>query len=126
MNLFSLFGVALCAVFMLVVTKEIRRDGANLLSLLVGILFFGAMVVLLRDVVDYIRTLGDTMTERGYVVILLKALGIAYLTAITREICRSCGEATISTYVEAVGKAELILLCLPLLKEITDTALRYI
>jgi len=126
MNLISLCGAALCAVFMLLVVREIRRDHAFLITLAVGVLFFGVVIYRLREGVDYINELAETESVSAYAGILLKALGITYLTEITQEICKSCGEPAVSGYVEAVGKAEMLLLCLPLIRDLTAAALRYI
>ena len=43
---------------------------------------------------------------------------ISYLTFICSSVCRDCGEASVASGVEAVGKAELILLSLPFLRQI--------
>lgn len=126
MNIISICGTAICAVLMILVIKEVRKDHAYFLSLAVGILFFGFILFQLRDTVGYIQYLTDANPNQEYVSTLLKALGIAYITEITHEICKSCGETAVSGYVEAVGKAEIIVLCIPMIKELTITALKYI
>ena len=126
MTFLSICGVALCAVFMILVIKEVRKDHTALLSLAVGILFFGIILVRAGDLMEYIRKLSEAIPNSTYVTVLLKALGITYAAAITQEICKSCGENGIAGYVEAVGKAEIVVICLPLIKELTDTALKYI
>lgn len=126
MNIINICGVAICAVLMILVIKEVRKEHAFLLSLTVGLLFFGFILLQLRDTVDYIRYLVDANPNQQYVSTLIKALGIAYLTEITHEICKSCGETAVSGYVEAVGKAEIIVLCIPMIKELTITALKFI
>ena len=126
MNIFSLSGAALCTLVMILVTKEIRKEGAFLLTLAICLLAFAAILPTLSEVTEYIRTLSAPFEIAEYALILLKGLGIAYITAITGEICRTSGEGTLAGYVETVGKAELILLCLPLLRKLTETAFRYI
>ncbi len=73
---------------------------------------------MLVPVVDFA---GEVIKESGiseYGKIIFKAIGIAYLTNITSEICRDCGENTLSEAIENVGRIELLLLSLPLLSEI--------
>lgn len=126
MTFISLCGIAICGVFMIMVLKELKMGHAFFLSLGIGILFFGIVLIHLHDVIEYIHILSDTLPNKTYVTSLLKALGIAYMTVITGEICRSCGENTIAGYVEAIGKAEILIICLPLIRELTVTALKYI
>lgn len=126
MTFLSICGVALCAAFMTLVIKEVKRDHTALLALTVGILFFGIILYRAGDLMEYIHKLSEALPDSTYVAVLLKALGITYAATITQEICKSCGENGIAGYVEAVGKAEIVVICLPLIKELTDTALKFI
>ncbi len=53
-----------------------------------------------------------------YMEIILKTLAIAYMTQISSEMCRECGESSIAFGVEAVGKIEIIILSLPMINNI--------
>ena len=57
-----------------------------------------------------------------YVSTLLKALGIAVMTQCCAELCRECGEGSVGSGVELIGKIEILLLSLPLVNEILDGA----
>ena len=126
MKFIALCGAALCVVFMILVLKEFGKNQGFFLSLSVGILFFGIILHQIRDVLQYIEFLSLSLENKTYITALVKALGIAYITEITREICIACGENSIASYVEAIGKAEIIVICLPMVKELTEIALRYI
>jgi len=126
LSFLPLCGTALCMAVMLLILREIKKDGANLVTAGLAVLVLGAVLTRVDGVVEYIKTLSAGLGGGTYALTLLKALGIAYITEFTGEICRSCGENTVSGYVAAVGKAEILVLCFPLIKEITETALRYI
>ena len=53
-----------------------------------------------------------------YFPVLTKALGVALMVQITSDICKDSGEGSIAQRVETVGKAEIIILCIPLIKDI--------
>lgn len=57
-----------------------------------------------------------------YAGILLKALGIAYISAFTAELCKSAGEGMLATAAVLAGKGELILLSLPLISRLLQVA----
>ena len=58
----------------------------------------------------------------SYAELLLKALGIAVLTQCCSELCRECGEGSAGSGVELIGKIEILLLSLPLINEILESA----
>ena len=60
--------------------------------------------------------------QSHYATILLKALGIAFLTHCAADLCKESGEVGLATGVESVGKLEILLLCLPLMEELLAVA----
>ena len=52
--------------------------------------------------------------------ILAKAMGIAYMTQISSELCRECGENNIAFGIESAGKIEIIILSLPLINQVIE------
>ena len=126
MTFYNLCGAAVCAAFMSLVIKEVKPNHGGYLALAVGVLFFGVAIQGASAVIEYIQGLSQVYENPTHIKVLLKALGIAYGAAITQEICKSCGENTIAGYVDAIGKAEIIIISLPLIEEITSTALKYI
>lgn len=57
-----------------------------------------------------------------YVLILLKALGITVISGVTAEICSSCGENLLSNIAVFSGKAEILILCIPMIRSILELA----
>jgi stage III sporulation protein AD len=53
--------------------------------------------------------------------ILLKSLGLAFLTETAASVCRDSGEAGLATWVETAGKLEILLLSFPLIRTVLDT-----
>lgn len=82
----------------------------------------GAAVILsaVQPILDYARELMGEGGMASYGEVALRALGIALLTHICACICRDCGENTIATMTEVGGKVAILLLCLPLLREIVQ------
>lgn len=52
--------------------------------------------------------------------ILLRALGLAFLTECAAAVCRDCGEGTLATWVELGGKLEILLLSFPLIRTVLE------
>ena len=53
---------------------------------------------------------------------MLKALAISFCCRMSAEICRDCGEASLASRVEAAGKAGIVLLSLPIVKQLLEIA----
>jgi stage III sporulation protein AD len=53
--------------------------------------------------------------------LLLKALGLAFLTETAASVCRDSGETGLATWVETAGKLEILLLSFPLIRTVLDT-----
>lgn len=122
MSAVKICGAGLLCLVALICVKNLKENFAPLLRFAAALLFLGAAVGMLSPLVSFGRdAIGKSgMSEYGAVV--FKALGIAYLTHITAQICRDCGEVGIAGGVETVGKIELLLLALPILSEVLSIA----
>ena len=82
----------------------------------------GGCLTLLSPVLGWMRELAAAGGMSDRLSLLLRGLGVALLTQICTDVCRQSGEATLANGVEMAGKAELLLLCLPLLRELIEAA----
>lgn len=111
----------LCAVTAMVI-KQLRTELALPVRLAGSILLLGAAVAVAVPLYSYLDSLISTSALSEYAPILFKALGIAFLTHLSAEICRDCGEPSAASYVELAGKLEILILSLPLIASILGVA----
>ena len=57
----------------------------------------------------------------GYITLLIKMLGIAYVAELTSGICKDAGHAAIASQVEMIGKFSILLISTPILEALFDT-----
>ena len=91
--------------------------GATVLVIALYLLEGGALTA--------VQTIADAAAESAfsdYAAILLKALGIAYISAFTAELCKSAGEGMLASAAVLAGKGELVLLSLPLISRLLEIA----
>ena len=113
--------LALLGVCMLTVMRPWKTELSPLLRVAMVLLLGTMLLGLLSPLVTYaVQWLG--VQEGGYASILLRALGVAFLTHYAAEVCRECGESAMAGSVELVGKAEILLLCLPLVEQLLGVA----
>ena len=114
------FGI-MCAIICVLV-KHYRSEFSIPAKLGSIILIFGIVVTMLSPVFTYLKDLMGNTLSSEYSAIIIKALGIGYLTQISSELCRESGEGTIATGIETVGKIELIILSFPLISKIISVS----
>ena len=120
----KVFGAALIGVFAVLIVKRGNPDGAVPVRMIIGIIMAAGCVVALSPIIDFIDELLGFIGDGGeiYVQTLIKALGIAIITHICATVCRDTGEGSIATYVELGGKIEIVILSLPLIREIISAS----
>ena len=113
-------GALLCAVA-IVLLKSAKGEVLTLQW--AGIIVLGgATLFLWQPVLSWLGTLCAAHGMGEMATLLLKGLGVAVLTQLCADLCRQAGEATLAGSVEGAGRAELLLLCLPMLQDLVETA----
>lgn len=82
------------------------------------VIIFGLSIMMIVPIFDYLKNLmGQTLTLE-YMEVIVKAIGIAYLTQIAGELCRDCQENNLAIGIETAGKLEIIVISLPIISKI--------
>lgn len=115
-------ALAIICVISSVIIKNLSSNFA-LPTRFAGILIlYSAIIIFLSPLVSYLgKILCNTVSEDN-IKLVLKVLAIAYITQITSDICRDCGENTFASSVDTIGKIEIIVLSMPLIDEIIKIA----
>ena len=111
-----LVGVAFAIVCVLV--KNYRSEFLIPTRIASVIVILGIVVALISPIIQFLNILMGQTLPLEYIEILLKTLAIAFMTQISSELCRECGENSIAFGIETVGKIEMVLLSLPLINTI--------
>ena len=122
MTVYSAVGLCLCGAAAIFIIKELKREYVPAVTLGVGITVILAFMPRLAETVEMIKNASEHI-DTEYAGVVLRALGVAYLTSTAAEISRSCGELSIGTYIETVGKIEILALAAPLFYELFGLAL---
>ena len=122
MDSLRLCSVAVIGVCAAMLVKQWKGDVLPILRLAITVLLAIAAFTVASPFAAFLSELigGEQALPHGS--LLFKALGIAVLTQCASEICRECGEAGAASGVELIGKAEILLLCLPLINDLLSEA----
>lgn len=114
--------IAVTGVCTAMILKQWKSDLLPLFRLAVRLVLAVGILSAAAPLVSALRELGASSALAPYVPVLLKALGVAVLTQGAAGICRECGESGMADAVEFAGKAEILLLSLPLMQELFAAA----
>lgn len=125
MNIVSICAVAVVSTILAVALKRHNQE----LSLLVSI---GAAVIILLSVIEYVLSsiesvstiLAQANINSEYVVILLKVLGICFLTEFTCDTTKEAGLCALSGNISLVGKIVVLVTAMPMFMEILDVVVK--
>lgn len=120
--------VALCVVAAVAVLflKQHRPEFALLLSTAAGII---ALIYMLSPVFQIIESLKNQLESVGLsevFKVILKVIGICYLTDFSADLCRDFGQSSLAGKVETAGKIAIVALCLPLVDSVLKITQRLI
>lgn len=121
----ELWKICGLAVLCLVASLLLSRMGGEFVGLVRiggGVLLFGTLMLSMSETLETLRALFAASGAERYADRMLRALGLAFLTAICSNLCRDTGEGTLASGVEMAGKLAILWLSLPLVEEIMAMA----
>lgn len=75
----------------------------------------------LSGILSQIRSIFDESSlDHSYVMILIKGLGICYITNFAVSVCRDCGETAIASQTLLAGRIALLVISLPMLEDLIE------
>ena len=83
-----------------------------------NVLLIGAAFLMLTPFLSWVSEVCQGAGTGEQAALLFKGLGVAILTQLCADFCRQSGEGQLAGSVELAGKAEILLLCLPSLKQL--------
>lgn len=124
MKMTAIVVLLLITAFLNVVLRKYQPETALGVGIVAGVVVLAALLSQLLPVLNELREmLDEAALPHTYVDILFKALGICLLTQFSADACRDAGETALGAKAELVGKVMLMILALPLFREITRLAL---
>lgn len=122
MNIYALCGVGICAVCISIILKQMGTSFSPMVIAAAGVIMLAYIAIQIIPVLEYVKTLSYQSGMSEYFAVAVKALGIALVCQMASEICRDCGETAVGGRIELAGKAAIIIISLPVLKNLVSFA----
>ena len=115
----SLF--ALISLFLIIILQDIKKEYAFLIKIsfiVIAVLYFQQDInKILTDVSSFFEGIG---LDSHVLKMIIKTFCLCTLTQIIMNICIDCKETAMATIVELAGRFSILLLSMPLVKELFD------
>ena len=118
MNELKACGLVLCALIVCIVFKNIKSEYSLFIRLLITVSVFCISLSVFYPVLKYVEEVSKGTAIYQYIPTLFKALGIAFTVQITADICKDAQESSLAERICFFGKAEIIVISLPLIKNL--------
>ncbi len=126
-ELLQIVGVGLILVILVMLAGEQSKSWAAVMRLGGGALMLILVIPTLVRVVNDITRLAALASIPGvYLGLLLKVVGIAYLTTLAARVAYDSGESGVAVRLELAGKLFILLLALPLIASVTEALLKMV
>lgn len=115
-------GIALFAAAATALLAEAKSPVSRYVPLVAALLLFWAALSEIAPLIAEFSALVENGSSSVYAATLLKALGIAYATELTGDICRTSGAEGAARGISIVGRAELTVIAAGFLFELLKLA----
>lgn len=117
-------GICLISAVLALIMKKAHGEMGIMLKIAVSITLAGASVMTLSPIVSYVNHIFEASGIGKYGEILIKAFCISLISGVCALICRDAGEEGIGSFALLAGRIQIIILALPLIEEILESAVK--
>lgn len=107
--------------------KTIKAEISLWIIFAAGIFLGLAVLVKLDAVIEELRFLQSYFSEyAAYIKLLVKIIGITYLSEFSSDLCKDAGANTLASQMELFGKLSILVLCMPVMTALLETVDYYL
>lgn len=122
MSIYELLAMALLSAITIALVRQYKPELALPLAVASGALLLVASLKSFLPVFTSLKELAESIGIKAeYFKIMLKALGICYITQFASEVCVDFGQTSLGSKIELCGKLALAAISLPLVISLIKT-----
>jgi len=123
----DIFQIAIIGVIGMLLSLTIKKEIPSvsvLISVVVGIIIFLGVLPKIEVVIQTLyKMISKSNIEIKYIDIVLKIIGIAYISQFASQICSDAGEGSIASKIEFAGKVIIMVISAPVLMGLIEMIL---
>lgn len=124
MDILKVISFILISLFLYLLFKDKRSDLAVLILLVSGVMVFLYSIGQINEIISFLKNIAEKAEINGlYLGVILKIIGIAYISSFCSEICKDSGASSLASKVELSGKLFILILAIPILMAVLNSIL---
>lgn len=126
-TMLQISAVGILTVMLAILFKKKKEEISLYISLAACLLIILWGISKLQVILNAINQLqGYINLNKSYIGILIKIIGITYITEISSSLCKDSGYHAISDQIEIVGKLTILAISMPIILSILETINRFL
>ena len=123
-RIFSIIGLGIVSAIICLLLKQYRPEYAITASLVCGIVLLLSVIAQMTPLFDTVQDiLGRIDYGNEYTAVIIKSLGICYITQLASDACQDAGEKAMSGKINLAGRIAVLILAMPMFTQVLEIAL---
>lgn len=115
MVVLKISAIAVCGIILVIILKNAKSELSIILSLAISILILFFICSRLSNIIEQLNELAEFIpVGKEYIGILIKIIGITYITQISSDVCKDNGHSAIAGQIEIFSKLSIALISMPI------------
>lgn len=116
MDIMKIAILGIVGVLLAIPLKMHKAEYAMFLSMAVCICIFVYIISKIQIIYNYVNSLKNLLPIDGkYIAVILKMIGITYISEFSASLCKDAGYGAIATQIELFAKLSILLISMPVL-----------
>lgn len=121
MNIFQIGAISVAGALLALQFKQQKEEYGILISIIIGLIVSFAILEKMVPILEGMKKIASLLTiHTEYVMILVKIIGISYVTELSCGVCKDAGYGVIATQIELFGKIMILTFSIPILMELLE------
>lgn len=122
MSIVQIMLIALVGATASIILKQVSSEISMMIGIATGAIILYFSIDMALNVIDTINEIADTFSiNSGYIGIVIKVIGITYLSEFAVSSLKDAGESGIATKVEIFSKLLIVSMAIPVFSSLIET-----
>lgn len=127
MDIFKVIAFTILSLILVITLKQTQKEIGVLVAIIASTMLLVSVLSGITSVIDLLDELIEKSgINKGYLEVILKITGIAYVVEFGKNICIDAGESALGTKLEIAGKVSIVVITLPVIVSVIQTVLQII
>lgn len=123
MNIVSIAGIMVIVAVVALILRQYKPEYAVLVVIMSSLVVLAVLIEQILPILDIVKDLMSRVNfSSEHIKILLKCLGICYVTKFATDICIDSGQTALASNVDLAGKIAILVVSVPLFVALIDVA----